>query len=110
MNFCRSFVDENGIFMDMMEYVHLDEKWFFMTKIKENYYLLPDETQPEWSTKSKRFITKVMFMAAVACPQFDFNKKHLLDAKIGIWPFWGQIRILREKWRRTVLSVADFDE
>ena len=26
MNFSRSFVDENGIFMDMMEYVHLDEK------------------------------------------------------------------------------------
>ena len=26
LNFSRSFVDENGIFMDMMEYVHLDKK------------------------------------------------------------------------------------
>ena len=41
-------------------------------------------------TKSKRFITKVMFMAAVARPRFDFNKKHLFDGKIGIWPFVTQ--------------------
>ena len=61
-----------------------------MTRIKENYYLLPNETQPERMTKSKRFITKVMFMAAVARPRFDFNKKHLFDGKIGIWPFVTQ--------------------
>ena len=73
--------------MDMMNFIHIDEKWFYMTKIKENYYLLQDETPPERSIKSKRFITKVMFMAAGARPRFDFNKKHLFDGKIGIWAF-----------------------
>ena len=101
MNFSRSFADENGIFMDMMDYVHIDQKWFFMTKIKENYYLLPNETQPERMTKSKRFITKVMFMAAVARPRFDFTKKHLFDGKIGIWPFVYQEAAKQNSKNRT---------
>eukprot|EP00171_Calliarthron_tuberculosum_P006753 IDg6753t1 len=58
-----------------------------MTKIKEKYYLLLDEKPPERSTKSKRFITKVMFLAAVARPRYDFAKKRMFDGKIGIWPF-----------------------
>jgi hypothetical protein len=71
----------------MMDYVHIDEKWFYITNVKENYYILPDELPPERKSKSKRFITKVMFMAADARPRYDFNKKRIFDGKIGIWPF-----------------------
>ena len=59
-------------------------------KIMENYYLLLNEAPPKRSTKSKRFITKVMCMTAIARPRFDFNKKHLFDGKIGICPFFYQ--------------------
>ena len=75
------------MFEDMMNYVHIDEKWFYMTKQKENYYLLPTEESPARFTKSKRFITKTMFMAAVARPRYDYTRKTALDGKIGIWPF-----------------------
>lgn len=86
-NFCRSFVTDNGFFESMMNYIHIDEKWFYMTKINENFYLLPDESPPDRTTKSKRFITKVMFLAAVARPRYDHHRKQVFDGKIGIWPF-----------------------
>lgn len=66
-------VEHNGIF-NLYEYMHIDEKWFYMTKIKHNYYLLLDEEPPERQCKSKRFITKNMFMAAVARPRWDSQK------------------------------------
>ena len=46
-----------------------------------------NEEEPERNCKSKRFITKVMFMAAVARPRYDSHRKHYFDGKIGIWPF-----------------------
>ncbi len=90
VEFCRSFVETSMHFNHMLNYVHIDEKWFYMTKIKDTYYLLPDEDPPERHCKSKRFITKVMFMAAVARPRYDHHRKHRFDGKIGIWPFTYQ--------------------
>ena len=80
----------------MYDHVHIDEKWFYITKVKKKYYLLFDEEPPERSTKSKRYITKVMFMAAVARPQWDPNRGCYFDCKIGIWPF-----IVQEAAKRT---------
>ena len=71
----------------MFNYVHIDEKWFYLTKIKQSYYLTEDEEKPERSCKSKRYITKVMFMAAVGRPQYDAHRKRYFDGKIGVWPF-----------------------
>ncbi|XP_049394793.1 uncharacterized protein LOC125859114 [Solanum stenotomum] len=58
-------------------------------KKSERYYLLPEEheTDPYRSCKSKNFIPKVMFMAAVARPRFDENGIELFSGKIGIFPF-----------------------
>ncbi|GAX12673.1 hypothetical protein FisN_13Lu158 [Fistulifera solaris] len=75
------------MFDRMMNYIHIDEKWFYMTKVNENYYLLPWEETPKRTTKSKRFITKVMFLAAVTRPRFDHVENKVFDGKIGIWPF-----------------------
>ena len=86
-HFCRSFIGANGLYNDMYQYIHIDEKWFYITRVNQRYYLLPDEEPPDRSCKSKRFITKVMFMAAVARPRFDHQKKQYFDGKIGIWPF-----------------------
>ncbi|KAH7837658.1 hypothetical protein Vadar_016387 [Vaccinium darrowii] len=75
------------MFKEMFNYVHIDEKWFYLTKESERYYLLPKEDEPYRTCKSKRFITKVMFLAAVARPRFDANGNEEFSGKIGIFPF-----------------------
>ena len=44
IKFRESLVQQNSLLMHMMQHVHVDEKWFYTTKLKENYYLLPDES------------------------------------------------------------------
>ncbi|XP_057770858.1 uncharacterized protein LOC130990650 [Salvia miltiorrhiza] len=74
-------------YQSMHYVVHIDEKWFYMTKTSDRYYLLPKETDLYRACKSKRFITKVMFMCAVTRPQFSADGQELFDGKIGIFPF-----------------------
>ncbi|KAH9085750.1 hypothetical protein Ae201684P_005452 [Aphanomyces euteiches] len=54
----------------MWDVVHMDEKWFNADQDRRKVYLTPDETVEHRTTKSKRFISKVMFLAA-----------------LGMWPF-----------------------
>lgn len=60
VRFCLSMIQPNRRFVDFQDYVHIDEKWFYVTQIKRSYYLLMDEEVPHRTTKSKRFITKVI--------------------------------------------------
>lgn len=87
MEFCKSFIRSNRQYRDMFNYIHIDEKWFNLTRINQRLYLLPDEKEPERFYKSKRFITKVMFMAAVVRPRYDATRKQKFNGKIGIWLF-----------------------
>ena len=34
-------------YQDMHDWIHLDEKWFFLTQEKEMYLLLPEEKNPK---------------------------------------------------------------
>ena len=81
VRFCRSFIRPDGYFDPMFTRVHIDEKWFYITQCKRAYYITNEEEAPERQCQSKRFIGKIMFMAAVARPQPGF------DGKLGIWPF-----------------------
>ena len=72
---------------DMMDLVHVDEKWFFMARITNKLYLLPGEEPPHRATKSKRFIGKVMFLSAVARPRWDDTNNCMFDGKIDTWAF-----------------------
>ncbi|XP_057771054.1 uncharacterized protein LOC130990838 [Salvia miltiorrhiza] len=45
-------------YQSMHNVVHIDEKWFYMTKTSDRYYILLEETDPYRATKSKCFITK----------------------------------------------------
>lgn len=54
---------------------------------KETYYIMADEKEPHRTCKSKKFITKVMFLAATARPRFDGEGNVLFSVKIGIFPF-----------------------
>lgn len=53
----------------MYNIVHVDEKWFNEDVDKKTYYLLDGEEPPHRQRKSKRFIGKTMFLAAVARPR-----------------------------------------
>lgn len=92
LRFCISMLDPRSMplepkFVDMYNVIHIDEKWFYMTKKNENYYLLPDEDEPLRSCQSKNFIVKVMFLAAMARPRFDAEGNEIFSGKIGIFPF-----------------------
>lgn len=77
-------------FRDMDDTVHGDEKWYYMHEETARYYLEEDEPDPYRSCKSKRFITKIMFMAAVSRPIYAENGDLIFDGKIGIFPFTCQ--------------------
>lgn len=92
VNFCLSMLDKNALahqpkFVDMYNIVHIDEKWFYMTKKTQTYYLLPSEEDPLRTCQSKNFISKVMFLAAMARPRYDGEGNETFSGKIGIFPF-----------------------
>ena len=76
-------------FLDMMDRVHVDEKWFFLSWQRERYLLLPEEKNLKRCVKSKSHITKVMFLCAVARPRFNTSANSWWDGKLGIWPIGG---------------------
>lgn len=48
--------------------VHIDEKWFYATTLGKNVWAHPELGVPVQKVTSRRYITKVMFLAAVARP------------------------------------------
>jgi hypothetical protein len=101
--------------------VHVDEKWFYMTVDGECYLLAPDEDPPVRRCRSKRYISKVMFLCAQARPRW-INGKYW-DGKIGIWPIghvgeterasqyrpagypvWVNESVTREKYRQVMIE------
>ncbi|KAH9103000.1 hypothetical protein AeMF1_020566 [Aphanomyces euteiches] len=100
MSFLRPSSSGNLVFNDMFNYVHVDEKWFYLTKVKRKYYVYDDEELALRSVKSKHFITKVMFLAAVSRPHYDYGKKKNFDGKIGLWPFVEQVPAKRASKNR----------
>lgn len=73
-------------FQDMMDRVHIDEKWFHMCQDGEGYLLVADEEPPERHVKHKGYIGKVMFLCAQARPRWDHHTNSQWDGKIGMWP------------------------
>lgn len=103
MRFCLSHIQENRPtlpFKDMNDIIHVDEKWFFLTKVKRTYYLTPQEPKPHRFTKSKRYIPKIMFLSAVCRPRYDHQNKKLFDGKFGIWPIVHQVEAKRNSRNR----------
>ncbi|OMO77902.1 hypothetical protein COLO4_24961 [Corchorus olitorius] len=87
LRFCLKMLESNdSTFKGMYDTIHIDEKWFYLIRKSVNYYLLPDEEEPHRTCKSKNFIPKVMFLAAVARPRFDTAGNVLFSGKIGVFP------------------------
>ncbi|KAF0760335.1 hypothetical protein AaE_003582 [Aphanomyces astaci] len=85
--FLRPSSNATTPFPNMHDIVHVDEKWFYLTRVKRKFYVYDDEEVAARSVKSKNFITKAMFLAAFARPRYDPATKEDFDGKIGIWPF-----------------------
>jgi hypothetical protein len=75
------------LFDSMMDVVHVDEKWFEMKQATKTYFLANGEAEPHRAAKSKRYIEKIMFLAAVARPRFDTTQNSHFNGKLGIFPF-----------------------
>ena len=86
----------------MFDYIHIDEKSYYLTKKCRRYYLRKDEEIPRRTLKSKRFVTKVMFLGAVARPRWDSKNKHMFDGKLGIGPFTEVVEAQRTSANRLV--------
>lgn len=86
-------------FKNQYERVHIDEKWFYLTEESARFYLDPEEEHPLRTTQSKKFITKIMFLAAVARPRDHPWGEPMgpFDGKIGIWPFAYEVGLQTRK-------------
>lgn len=87
-------------FKPMENTIHIDEKWFLLTRDTCRYYLTPTEPEPLRVCKSKNFIPKVMFMCAVSRPVFGSDGSVLFDGKLGIWPFTEEVTAKRDSINR----------
>ncbi|XP_074271721.1 uncharacterized protein LOC141595657 [Silene latifolia] len=97
------FVERNsGVvkFKDMSLQIHIDEKWFYITKTTDSFYILDEEEPPYRSCQSKRFIPKVMFMCAVCRPLYGDNGELIVDGKLGIFPFIEEVPAARTSKNR----------
>ncbi|XP_048502969.1 uncharacterized protein LOC125498744 [Beta vulgaris subsp. vulgaris] len=80
-------VDSLPRFSCMYNVIHIDEKWFYMSKQTQRFYLFPWEEEPYRACQNKRFIPKVMFEGVVARPIIAENGVIIWDGKIGIFAF-----------------------
>ena len=87
----KGFIKDNGMFDDMLNYMHIDKKWFFLVVNGNHYSLMPEKDLPFGFVQHKKHIIKVMCLAAVACPCFDTKCRRMWDGKLGIWPFAHQV-------------------
>ncbi|VFQ95647.1 unnamed protein product [Cuscuta campestris] len=101
----------NPTFHHFYDYIHIDEKWFNITKEKTTFYALPEEPDPYRTAQSKAHIPKIMFLAAVGRPRFGNDGDVLWDGKIGIFPFTYEAEAkrcnTRLPWTRFTRDLTD---
>lgn len=101
LKFCLRFIDPKTRNFDTMHHrIHVDEKWFYLKEGKLNAILAPEEDMPFRNVQSKRFITKIMFLCAVARPRFDSDGQVMFDGKIGFWAFTEEVPAQRSSKNR----------
>ena len=78
----------------MEDLIHIDKKWFYLTKDGQCFIIAADEAEPYRHVQHKSFLTKIMFLCVVARPRYDTNKNTWFDGKIGIWPIgkWEPVK------------------
>uniref|UniRef100_A0A8I6X937 Uncharacterized protein n=1 Tax=Hordeum vulgare subsp. vulgare TaxID=112509 RepID=A0A8I6X937_HORVV len=106
LKFCISMLDElwistsRPLFKPMTNIVHIDEKWYDMTRAKNTYYLLPGEPPPVRTVPNTNSIGKVMFLTAVAKPRYNDDGEVTFNGKIGTWAFVEETEAVRKSKNR----------
>ncbi|CAM9287194.1 unnamed protein product, partial [Ascophyllum nodosum] len=85
---------------NMHNVVMVDEKWLYMFKQGQRYYLGAGEELPVHKVKHKSHIQKVMFLAVVGRPRWDTVANRSFDGKIGIFPFTRRVPAQRSSRNR----------
>eukprot|EP00903_Cladosiphon_okamuranus_P013263 g12367.t1 len=93
-------------FHHFFDFVHLDEKWFYICKQRQRYYLYEGEDLPIRKVQHKSHVIKVMFLAAVARPRYDSGRNRQFDGKIGIYPFTVQRAAQRNSRNRAAGTMV----
>ncbi|KAE8886581.1 hypothetical protein PF005_g8050 [Phytophthora fragariae] len=110
LQFSLSHIQRDTMLYDkMLDTVHVDEKLFYITQPTRRFLLLPGEEAPIRRLRSKRYITKVMFLAAVGRPRFDPATQQFFDGKLGIWPFVEHVPAQRSSARRPAGTIITKD-
>ncbi|CAM9853573.1 unnamed protein product, partial [Pylaiella littoralis] len=91
---------------DFEDFVHVDEKWFYLFKDGQKFYLYDDEIPPVRKVQSKRFITKVMFIAAVARPRHNPATNAPFNGKVGLWAFTEKVPAVRNSQNRAAGTLV----
>ena len=96
MELALSFIDKNNTskFEHIEDLIHINEKWFYLTKDGQHFFIAADEEEPYRHVQHKSLLMKIMFLCAVARPRYDTNKNTWFDGKIGIWPIreWEPVK------------------
>ena len=106
MELALSFVDKNNTskFENMEDLIHIDEKWFYRTKDGQRFIIAADEEEPYRHVQHKTFLTKIMFLCAVARPRYDTRRNAWFDGKIGIWPI-GKWELAKRSSKKRVKGM-----
>jgi len=75
VEYALEHIDSLHRFHDFYNEVHVDEKWFSLFKVKQRVILHPLEEKRIQKCASKRYVPKIMFMAAVSRPRYDAHTK-----------------------------------
>lgn len=75
------------------------------------FYLNVEEEVPCRSYKIMKFIVKVMFLAVVARPFWDHNRKSYFNEKLRIWFFVFQTldKMNNEKYPKEILLIKSME-
>ena len=84
----------------MYDFIHIDEKCFYLTNKTQRAYLAHKEKIPYRASKSSKFIPKAMFLGAVARPRWNRYGQCTFDGKIGIFPFINRVAAMRDSKNR----------
>jgi hypothetical protein len=82
----------------MYDCIHVDKKFFLLTKEVEQYILAQGEEGPHQTVSLKSHIPKVMFFASIGRPRWDAGRNQMFHGNVGIWPIARQIPAAR--WSR----------
>ena len=69
-------------FSAMANVVHIDEKWFYLVRDKQRYYVRVHELSPTRRVQHECHVVKPMFLGVVARPRRNTSNNTDFDGKI----------------------------